>query len=115
MISFREGSDEVKTMFSFGRSKHHWISIEEEVRAWVEANWERWMEEKPKWLDEGMRARIPVEYIPTAAGRSKERGRRASVVAQAEGGAGGAVAAIIRLASVGSTLGGDAKVVPTHK
>ena len=114
--NFREGKDDLtKATYTFQMSRHHWKSIEEEVRAWVVANWERWEEEKPKWLDEGMRNRIPVEYIPTVAARSEEKGRRASVVAEAEGGAGGTLRAIIRRASQGNTLGGDAKVVPTKE
>ena len=58
--NFRGGNDETKAKYSFKYSKHHWISIEEEVRAWVEANWERWEEEKPKWLDEGMLSLIHI-------------------------------------------------------
>jgi hypothetical protein len=113
--NFRGGNDKTKAKYSFKYSKHHWISIEEEVRAWVGTNWERWEEEKPKWLDEGMKARIPVEYIPTAAGRSKERGRRASVIAEAEGGAGGAVRESLRRASQGTLLRGDARVKPIQE
>ena len=113
--NFREGKDEKKAKYSFKYSKHHWTSIEEEVRAWVEANWERWEEEKPKWLDEGMRARIPVEYIPTVAARSKEKGRRASVDAEAKGGVGGTLRARIRRASAGGTIGGVARVLPTKE
>ena len=81
----------------------------------IKRNWERWEEEKLKWLDEGIKARIPVEYIPTAAGRRKERGRRASVVAEAEGGAGGAVRESLRRASQGTLLRGDARVKPIQE
>merc|ERR1711871_1696841 len=71
---FRESNDDaIKSGFTFKLSKHHWKSIEEEVRGWVGANWSKWEEEKPKWLDENMRARIPVEYIPNADAREKER------------------------------------------
>jgi hypothetical protein len=113
---FKEGKDDTTKAFAaFTNSKHHWISIEEEIRVWVEANWARWEEEKPKWFDEGMRESIPVEYIPTAAGRDKERGRRASVVAEAEGGAGGAVRESLRRASQGTLLRGDARVKPIQE
>jgi hypothetical protein len=62
---FRDSADDAsKADTIFNNSKHHWKSIEEEVRAWVEANWVRWEDEKPKWFDNGMRARVPVEYIP---------------------------------------------------
>ena len=34
---FRESQDDAKkAMFTFGRSKHHWKSIDDEVRVWIE-------------------------------------------------------------------------------
>ena len=78
------------------------------MKAWVKANWDRWEEEKPKWFDNAMRARVPVEYIPGAGdARGKESVRRASVDAQAEGGLAGALGASIRRASVGGADGED--------
>jgi hypothetical protein len=106
--NFREGSDAVKAKYTFKYSKHHWKANEEEVKAWVEANWDRWEEEKPKWFDDAMRARVPVEYIPGAGdARRRESVRRASVDAEAEGGLEGALRASVRRANVGSTDGGD--------
>ena len=64
---FRESNeDKIKAWAVFESTKHWWKSIEEEVRGWVEANWSKWEEERPKWFDENVRARIPVEYIPYA-------------------------------------------------
>jgi hypothetical protein len=106
--NFREGADDVKAVFTFQRSKHHWKAIEEDVRAWVEANWVRWEEEKPKWFDDAMRARVPIEYIPGAGeARRRESVRRASVDAEAEGGLAGALRLSIRRASVGGDDGGE--------
>jgi hypothetical protein len=106
--NFREGSEAVKAKYTFKYSKHHWKAIEEEVKAWVEANWERWEEEKPEWFDNGMRARVPVEYIPGAGdARRRESARRASVDAETESGLVGAFRASFRRASVGGTDGGD--------
>jgi hypothetical protein len=105
---FKEGNESVKADATFGTSKHHWKSIKAEVRDWVEANWEIWEEENPKWFDNAMRARVPVEYIPGAGdARRRESVRRASVDAEAEGGLAGAVRASIRRASVGVVDGGD--------
>ena len=74
---FRESeNDAVKAHYTFKRSRHHWTLIQEEVRAWVEANWSRWEEEKPKWLDDEMRAKIPVEFIPIVEDRVEEKQRR---------------------------------------
>jgi len=75
--NYRESDDDAtKAAFTFQMSKHHWNSIEEEVRGWVEANWSIWEEEKPKWLDENIRTKIPVDYIPTAEAREKEKQRQ---------------------------------------
>jgi hypothetical protein len=105
--NFREGTDDVKAKYTFKYSKHHWKANEEEVKAWVEANWDRWEEEKPKWFDEAMRARVPVEYIPGVGdARKRESVRRASVDAEAEGGLAGALGASIRRASFGGAIGG---------
>ena len=74
---FREGkTDELKAVKAFTNSKHHLYSIDNEVRAWVESNWRRWEEEKPKWLDENMKANIPVEWIPGREAQEKEKRRR---------------------------------------
>jgi hypothetical protein len=106
--NFREGSDAVKAKYTFKYSKHHWKANEEEVKAWVEANWARWEEEKPDWFDVRMRARVPFEYIPGAGdARKRESVRRASVDAEAEGGLAGVLGASIRRASVGVIDGGD--------
>jgi hypothetical protein len=105
--NFREGTDDVKALYAFEFSKHHWKAIEEDVKSWVEANWERWLEEKPKWFDDAMRARVPVEYIPTAQERKKETYRRKSVGAEAEKGLVVAMRASIRRASVRVANGGD--------
>jgi hypothetical protein len=105
---FREGSDAVKALYTFEFSKHHWKANKKEVRAWVEANWDRWEEEKPDWFNEAMRAKVPVEYIPDSGdARRRESVRRASVDAEAEGGLAGAVRASIRRASVGGADDGD--------
>jgi hypothetical protein len=109
--NFREGSDSVKALYAFEFSKHHWKAIEEDVKSWVEANWERWLEEKPKWFDDAMRARVPVEYIPTALERRKETYRRKSVGAEAEKGLVVAMRASIRRTSVGGADGGDIRGV----
>jgi hypothetical protein len=107
--SFKAGNDDAaKAAYTFQMSRHHWKSIEDEVRVWVMTNWDRWEEEKPKWFDDAMRARVPVEYIPESGdARRSESVRRASVDAEAEGGLAGVLGANIRRASVGGADGGD--------
>jgi hypothetical protein len=105
--NFRDGAEDVKAKYTFKYSKHHWKAIEEEVKTWVEVNWDRWEEEKPEWLTDAMRARVPVEYIPEVGdARKRESVRRASVEVEAEGGLAGALVASIRRPSVGGADGG---------
>jgi hypothetical protein len=106
---FRDSADDAsKADAIFNNSKHHWELIEDEVKAWVEANWDGWEEEEPNWFDDAMRARVPVEYIPGAGdARRRESVRRASVDAEAGDGLAGALRVSIRRASIGGADGRD--------
>ena len=73
---FRDSTDANKADAIFNNSRHHWESIEGEVETWVAANWNLWEEEKPKWFDEAIRAKIPIEFIPTKKSRKLETKRR---------------------------------------
>jgi hypothetical protein len=100
--------DKKKARAIFENSKHYWKSIEEEVRTWVQANWERWEDEKPDWFDDAMRAKVPVEYIPGAGNaRKRESMRRSRIGSQDEGGLAGSLRASFRRASVGGAGSGD--------
>jgi hypothetical protein len=102
-----EKSDAI--MFSvFKYSKHHWVSIEGEVKKWVKMNWAKWEEEQPEWFTDAMKAKVPVDFIPEDGdARRRESVRRASVDAEDESGVTGALGASIRRASVGGADGGD--------
>jgi hypothetical protein len=108
MAYFLEGeSDEMKFVV-FTNSRHHWVSIEGEIKKWVGLNWAKWEEEQPDWFTDVMKALVPVEFIPSDGdARRRESVRRASVDAEAEGGLAGALRASIRRASVGGADGGD--------
>jgi len=58
--AFRNGNEEQKASMIFTNSRRHWKAIEEEVRGWIEANWERWISERPSWLNDVVRAKIPL-------------------------------------------------------
>jgi hypothetical protein len=108
--------DESKAEAVLNNSRYHWRSIEDDVKKWVECNWDLWEAERPNWLNDAWMARVPVEFIPTGDARRRESVRRASVDVEAEGGLGGALRASLRRASVGTTLGGDvARVVPIEE
>ena len=113
--NFKEGNDAVKAKYTFKYSKRHWISIEEDVKAWVSTNWEKWEEEKPEWFDDNMKKRVPIEYIPTGEAKRRESVRRASVDAEAERDLGGALRASIRRASIGLGVDIDNRVVPIER
>jgi hypothetical protein len=114
--SFKEGIDDSTKAAYIIMSKHHWKSIEEEVRTWVETNWARWEEETPDWFTDAFKASVPIEFIPgDEDARRRERVRRASVDAEAEGGLAGAFKASIRRASVGGGDGGDIGGVGSRK
>jgi hypothetical protein len=108
MAFFLEGeSDEVKFLV-LTRSRHHWVSIEGDIKKWVELNWAKWEEEQPEWFTDVRKATVPVDFIPSDGdARRRESVRRASVDAEAKGGLAGALRASIRRASVGGADGGD--------
>jgi hypothetical protein len=107
MAFFLEGSSEAIKIQVLAKSRHHWVSIEGEVKKWVELNWAKWEEEKPEWFTDVIKASVPVEFIPSDGdARRRESVRRASVDAEAEGGLAGAMRASVRRASVGDADGG---------
>ena len=113
MDFFREGKSDAVKVEVFGCSRHHWASIEDEIRKWVESSWDKWEEEEPEWFTDARKAQVPVEFIPiTGDARRRESVRRASVDAEAEGGLGGALRASVRRASIGSAFGDVARVAP---
>jgi hypothetical protein len=108
MAFFLEGRSDANKIEVFGKSRHHWVSIEGEIKTWVELNWAKWEEEQPEWFDDVTKAKVPVEFIPSDGdARRRESVRRASVDAEAEGGLAGALRASVRRASVGGVDGGD--------
>jgi hypothetical protein len=108
MAYFLKGKSDATQIKVFESSRHHWVSIEEEIKKWVELNWAKWEEEKPEWFTDVNKALVPVDFIPADGdARRRESVRRASVDAEAEGGIAGAVRASIRRASVGVADGRD--------
>ena len=67
---FQSCKDEVKALV-LTVNRRHWKSIENDVEEWVQDNWKRWMIEEPDWLDDNMKARIPLHMIPSTKDREK--------------------------------------------
>jgi hypothetical protein len=108
MAYFIEGKKDAIMFSVFKRSKHHWVSIEGEIKKWVKLNWSKWEEEKPEWFTDVLKARVPLDFTPADGdARKRESVRRASVDAEAKGGLAGTLRASIRRASVGGAYGGD--------
>jgi hypothetical protein len=108
MAYFLESESDAIKFLVLTRSRHHWVSIEGQIKKWVETNWAKWEEEKPDWLTDVWKAAIPVEFIPSEGdARRRESVRRASVDAEAEVGLAGTLRASIRRASVGGADGGE--------
>jgi hypothetical protein len=116
MAYFLEGKSDAIKFEIFGYSRHHWVSIEGQIKKWVEINWAKWEEEQPEWFTDARKASVPEEFIPSDAdARMRESVRRASVDAKAEGGLARALRASIRRASVGGADGGEIIVVEGGK
>jgi hypothetical protein len=113
---FSEGNTDAVRFEIMSCSKHQWVSIEKDVKKWVEQNWVRWEAEEPAWLTDQKKATVPEDFIPNIRdSRRRESARRASVDTVAERGFGSALRASIRRSSVGTILGGDARVEPTQE
>jgi hypothetical protein len=104
---FLEGQSDAMKFEVFTNSRHHWVSIEGQIKKWVELNWAEWEEEKPDWFTDVMKAKVPVDFIPAGGdARRRESVRRASPDTEAKGGVAGGLRASIRRASVGLDNGG---------
>ena len=84
IVSYFDSDKDKVRGFVFISNPRYWKEIEDKVARWVSLNWERWMEEEPDWLDDSIKANIPIWMIPTKAGKEKieklQRGRRRSSV-----------------------------------
>jgi hypothetical protein len=73
--------NEERRIVVFNNIQANWKSIEEDVKAWTHANWNRWEEEQPEWFTPARKATIPDEFIPAAAVKAlggAQRERRGS-------------------------------------
>jgi hypothetical protein len=117
MSYFIEGQTDKEKFKVLSSSRHLWVTIEDDIKKWIQSNWSKWEGEEEMWFNSYRKAKVPVEFIPTTGdARRRESVRRASTDAEAEGGLGGALRASIRRASVG--LGSridNGRVVPIEE
>ena len=77
---FKDGKADAVKADIFNNNVKQWKKdIGEDVKAWVRDNWETWMEERPEWLTDALKAKIPIEYIPIKEDKVEESKRRESV------------------------------------
>ena len=67
MERFSQAVDDSVRSSVMKKNKKQWAGIREDVKAWVQANWWRWEEEKPKWMTVSWLAKVPPDMIPEAA------------------------------------------------
>ena len=71
---FRSATTDAERGVIFYNNVKLWKSdIGEEVQAWVHENWEDWMNEKPEWLTDALKSKIPIEYIPIEEEKVEEK------------------------------------------
>ena len=70
---FLDGKTDVTRSEIFVKNIKHWKKdIGEDVKAWVGENWETWMDERPEWLTDALKAKIPIDYIPIKEDKAEE-------------------------------------------
>jgi len=74
MDFFLESTEDAVKKVTIQHNKAHWWAIRSELKAWVQANWVRWEEEKPEWLTDSWRSQVPEGWIEDATDRSRARG-----------------------------------------
>ena len=74
-------TDEIRFMV-FTHHLSLYESIEEELKIWLEDNWERWEEEKEDWFNAAAISFVPAEFLPKKAlvDMGGVAGRKASIV-----------------------------------
>ena len=77
---FRDGKTDETRAQIFEKNIKHWKKdIGEEVGVWVGERWDTWIEERPEWLTDAIKAKIPIEYIPIKEDKVEEEKRRESI------------------------------------
>ena len=77
---FKDGKTEGEKAKVFNENVRLWKKdIGEDVKAWAHENWETWIEDKPEWLTDAVKAKIPIEYIPIKEDKVEESKRRESI------------------------------------
>ena len=72
MRQFMESDhDGIKAGAVFQCSEHTWRKIRPGVKLWVKTNYDDWIEQRPPWFTDEMRAKIPSDMIPSNMDRQR--------------------------------------------
>ena len=91
---FLDGKNDADKAEVMKSNERQWREVREQVKDWVQEGWWRWSEEKPQWFSPAWIGRVPLDMIPTDAGREELKGfrestrRRSSLVGLVGGGGG---------------------------
>jgi hypothetical protein len=66
ILDFWDSDDDAVKAAMMNNNRALWKSKDEEVRAWLEENWERWKVEKPDWFDDLFRSAVDDDLLPPA-------------------------------------------------
>ena len=80
--NFQELESDAMKFETFGYHRSLYENIEDELKTWLEANWERWEEEKEDWFNAAAISTVPEDYLPKKAlsDMGGVTGRKASIV-----------------------------------
>jgi len=80
--TFHELESDAMKFETFGYHRYLYESIEEELKTWLEENWERWEEEKKDWFNAVAISTVPSDFLPKKAlsDMGGVAGRKASIV-----------------------------------
>ena len=81
MRSLRDVSTDKEKFYIFKKHDSYYFSINEDVKRWLDENWERWEEERPEWFTAKLISKIPADLLPESALASMGgvKGRRKSI------------------------------------
>jgi hypothetical protein len=76
---FKSKDDAIKATI-INRNRNHWKTIENDVKIWVQENWDRWEIEKPPFFNDVWKSKLDISWLSTAElKRQNVSGSRVSV------------------------------------
>ena len=78
-----EGNDGTRiTIFDYNFA--HWQGLEEDIKEWTMANFQRWEDERPEWFTPVVKASMPERFKPATIRRQITGGTQRRIVLEPE-------------------------------